>query len=30
VALEAFLAVVAGLAVWMYRSKVKTLMGDVR
>ncbi|MDO0927386.1 oligopeptide:H+ symporter [Streptomyces sp. TG1A-8] len=30
VALEAVLAVVAGLAVWMYRNKVKRLMGDVR
>jgi len=30
VALEATLAVVAGAAVWMYRKKVKALMGDVR
>ena len=30
VALEATLAVVAGVAVWMYRNKVKSLMGDVR
>ncbi|MFF4491460.1 oligopeptide:H+ symporter [Streptomyces sp. NPDC001544] len=30
VALEAALAVLAGLAVWMYRKKVKELMGDVR
>jgi POT family proton-dependent oligopeptide transporter len=30
VALEAVLATVAGLAVWMYRGKVKQLMGDVR
>ncbi|GGP57606.1 MFS transporter [Streptomyces variabilis] len=30
VALEATLAVVAGFAVWMYRNKVKSLMGDVR
>ncbi|MFD7709804.1 oligopeptide:H+ symporter [Streptomyces sp. NPDC059785] len=30
VALEAALAVVAGVAVWMYRKKVKALMGDVR
>ncbi|MCN9244137.1 oligopeptide:H+ symporter [Streptomyces sp. RY43-2] len=30
VALEAALAVVAGVAVWMYRNKVKKLMGDVR
>ncbi|MFF0108252.1 oligopeptide:H+ symporter [Streptomyces hirsutus] len=30
VAMEATLAVVAGVAVWMYRSKVKALMGDVR
>ncbi|MFI9825289.1 MFS transporter [Streptomyces sp. NPDC052013] len=30
VALEATLAVVAGVAVWMYRKKVKALMGDVR
>ena len=30
VALEATLAVLAGFAVWMYRSKVKALMGDVR
>ncbi|MFF3504085.1 oligopeptide:H+ symporter [Streptomyces sp. NPDC003247] len=30
VALEATLAVVAGVAVWMYRNKVKELMGDVR
>ncbi|MFD5520552.1 peptide MFS transporter [Streptomyces sp. NPDC127066] len=29
VALEAVLAVIAGLAVWMYRKKVKQLMGDV-
>ncbi|MGW5665119.1 oligopeptide:H+ symporter [Streptomyces sp. NPDC003758] len=29
VALQAALAVLAGLAVWMYRSKVKELMGDV-
>jgi POT family proton-dependent oligopeptide transporter len=29
VALEATLAVVAGVAVWMYRKKVKVLMGDV-
>jgi hypothetical protein len=29
VALEATLAVVAGGAVWMYRSKVKELMGGV-
>ncbi|MEV6959212.1 oligopeptide:H+ symporter [Streptomyces sp. NPDC051207] len=29
VALEATLAVVAGAAVWMYRNKVKELMGDV-
>ncbi|MGW3554931.1 oligopeptide:H+ symporter [Streptomyces griseoincarnatus] len=30
VALEATLAVAAGFAVWMYRNKVKSLMGDVR
>ena len=30
VALEAVLAVVAGVAVWMYRNKVKKMMGDVR
>ncbi|MFF4018129.1 oligopeptide:H+ symporter [Streptomyces sp. NPDC001843] len=30
VALEAALAVLAGLAVWMYRKKVKELMGNVR
>jgi POT family proton-dependent oligopeptide transporter len=30
VALEATLAVVAGAAVWLYRGKVKQLMGDVR
>ncbi|MEU5363492.1 oligopeptide:H+ symporter [Streptomyces sp. NPDC005925] len=30
VALEATLAAVAGAAVWMYRNKVKELMGDVR
>ncbi|CAL9510496.1 oligopeptide:H+ symporter [Streptomyces werraensis] len=30
VALEAALAVVAGFAIWMYRNKVKSLMGDVR
>ncbi|MEU2596342.1 oligopeptide:H+ symporter [Streptomyces hirsutus] len=30
VAMEATLAVVAGVAVWMYRSKVKALMGNVR
>ncbi|MFJ8534423.1 peptide MFS transporter [Streptomyces sp. NPDC093591] len=30
VALEATLAVLAGVAVWMYRKKVKALMGDVR
>ncbi|MDJ0341286.1 oligopeptide:H+ symporter [Streptomyces sp. H10-C2] len=30
VGLEAALAVVAGLAVWMYRKKVVALMGDVR
>ncbi|NED36996.1 oligopeptide:H+ symporter [Streptomyces sp. SID8499] len=30
VTLEAVLAVIAGVAVWMYRSKVKQLMGDVR
>ncbi|KES03546.1 amino acid transporter [Streptomyces toyocaensis] len=30
VAMEATLAVVAGVAVWMYRNKVKSLMGDVR
>ncbi|MEU6382258.1 oligopeptide:H+ symporter [Streptomyces bauhiniae] len=29
VALEAILAVVAGVAVWMYRKKVKALMGSV-
>ncbi|MFF3418584.1 peptide MFS transporter [Streptomyces sp. NPDC002698] len=29
VALEAVLAVIAGVAVWMYRKKVKQLMGDV-
>jgi POT family proton-dependent oligopeptide transporter len=29
VALEATLAVIAGVAVWMYRKKVKVLMGDV-
>ncbi|MFF1442858.1 peptide MFS transporter [Streptomyces sp. NPDC058295] len=29
VALEAVLAVLAGIAVWMYRGKVKRLMGDV-
>lgn len=29
VALEAVLAVAAGLAVWMYRKRVKALMGDV-
>ncbi|MFE7274899.1 peptide MFS transporter [Streptomyces sp. NPDC057623] len=29
VAIEAVLAVVAGFAVWMYRKKVKALMGDV-
>ncbi|KUM83086.1 MULTISPECIES: oligopeptide:H+ symporter [Streptomyces] len=30
VALEATLAVLAGLAVWMYRNRVKELMGSVR
>ncbi|MEV8070304.1 oligopeptide:H+ symporter [Streptomyces sp. NPDC085995] len=30
VTLEAVLAVIAGVAVWMYRGKVKQLMGDVR
>ncbi|WP_433571533.1 oligopeptide:H+ symporter [Streptomyces sp. CA-251247] len=30
VGLEATLAVVAGIAVWMYRKKVKELMGNVR
>ncbi|MGV9254556.1 oligopeptide:H+ symporter [Streptomyces sp. NPDC003697] len=30
VALEAALAVLAGAAVWMYRKRVKELMGDVR
>ncbi|PWI06168.1 MFS transporter [Streptomyces sp. NWU339] len=30
VAMEATLAVVAGVAVWMYRSKVKSLMGNIR
>ncbi|CAL9479637.1 Di-_tripeptide transporter [Streptomyces sp. enrichment culture] len=30
VAMEATLAVVAGIAVWMYRNKVKNLMGDIR
>ncbi|CAL9530081.1 oligopeptide:H+ symporter [Streptomyces sp. enrichment culture] len=30
VAMEATLAVLAGVAVWMYRKKVKALMGDVR
>lgn len=30
VAMEATLAVAAGFAVWMYRSKVKALMGDIR
>ncbi|WP_406727229.1 oligopeptide:H+ symporter [Streptomyces sp. GD-15H] len=30
VAMEATLAVVAGIAVWVYRSKVKSLMGDIR
>ncbi|MFI2642973.1 oligopeptide:H+ symporter [Streptomyces sp. NPDC018610] len=30
VTLEAVLAVIAGVAVWMYRNKVKQLMGDVR
>ncbi|MDO0914380.1 oligopeptide:H+ symporter [Streptomyces sp. DT2A-34] len=30
VAIEAVLAVLAGVAVWMYRKKVKSLMGDVR
>ncbi|MCF4138668.1 oligopeptide:H+ symporter [Streptomyces sp. Tue 6430] len=30
VAMEATLAVVAGAAVWMYRKRVKELMGDVR
>ncbi|MEW5355369.1 MULTISPECIES: oligopeptide:H+ symporter [unclassified Streptomyces] len=30
VTLEAVLAAVAGVAVWMYRGKVKQLMGDVR
>lgn len=30
VALEATLAVLAGVAVWMYRKKVKELMGNVR
>ncbi|WP_217242345.1 oligopeptide:H+ symporter [Streptomyces sp. AC555_RSS877] len=30
VALEAALAVIAGVAVWMYRNKVKDLMGSVR
>ncbi|MEU9593393.1 MFS transporter, partial [Streptomyces sp. NPDC048193] len=30
VALEATLAVVAGVAIWMYRKRVKELMGDVR
>jgi proton-dependent oligopeptide transporter, POT family len=30
VALEATLAVLAGVAVWMYRSRVKELMGSVR
>jgi len=29
VALEAVLAVIAGGAVWMYRRKVRELMGDV-
>ncbi|MFJ3664093.1 oligopeptide:H+ symporter [Streptomyces sp. NPDC090119] len=29
VALEGFLAVLAGFAIWMYRKKVKALMGDV-
>jgi POT family proton-dependent oligopeptide transporter len=29
VALEAALAVIAGIAVWLYRNKVKQLMGDV-
>ena len=30
VAAEATLAVVAGIAIWMYRKRVKELMGDVR
>ena len=30
VALEATLATVAGAAVFMYRAKVRSLMGDVR
>lgn len=30
VAAEATLAVVAGVAIWMYRKRVKELMGDVR
>ncbi|MEU2899872.1 oligopeptide:H+ symporter [Streptomyces sp. NPDC001273] len=30
VAMEATLAVLAGVAVWMYRKRVKSLMGDVR
>ncbi|MEU2875786.1 oligopeptide:H+ symporter [Streptomyces sp. NPDC007070] len=30
VTLEAVLAAVAGVAVWMYRGKVKQLMGDIR
>ncbi|WP_030423066.1 MULTISPECIES: oligopeptide:H+ symporter [unclassified Streptomyces] len=30
VGMEATLAVVAGLAVWMYRKRVKELMGDIR
>ncbi|QNP72308.1 MFS transporter [Streptomyces roseirectus] len=30
VALEAVLAVIAGVAVWMYRKKVNSMMGDVR
>jgi POT family proton-dependent oligopeptide transporter len=30
VALEATLAAVAGVAIWIYRNKVKALMGDVR
>ncbi|PWG09832.1 MFS transporter [Streptomyces sp. V2] len=30
VALEAVLAVIAGFAVWMYRKRVNSLMGDVR
>ncbi len=30
VAAEAALAVLAGVAIWMYRKRVKELMGDVR